>query len=198
MYRGPVVDEVVVTEVIEIFIGPLFICSLSFFNSLTTSGGIGDMICPYNCFEDVEELEVGDVVNLIRIAGGESGLLDDLFKEDVELLFFVADESDNFLCSLENLFEDGDEIEVSTAVFVPLPVTDCEESCEFLFSGFRFLSIESIRLFTFKLEGLLFELLIEWRLEDVTVFDFIDAIEVLLRLDSMLAALAAAAFAVAR
>ena len=64
----------------------------SFFNSFATSGGIGDMIWPISCLpEPVEAEEVGEVVSLIRMAGGDRGLPDfevpevDTFQRSEEL-----------------------------------------------------------------------------------------------------------------
>ncbi len=61
----------------------------SFFSSFSTSGGIGEMICPISCCFPLllpfEVEEVGEVVSLMRIAGGLSGLPDlvDLEEEEV-------------------------------------------------------------------------------------------------------------------
>ena len=61
----------------------------SFFSSFSTSGGIGEMICPISCCFPLllpfEVEDVGEVVSLMRIAGGLSGLPDlvDLEEEEV-------------------------------------------------------------------------------------------------------------------
>lgn len=61
----------------------------SFLSSFSTSGGMGEMIWPISCclpplepFGPVEE--VGEVVSLMRIAGGLSGLPDLLVLEEAE------------------------------------------------------------------------------------------------------------------